>query len=237
MAVGRDHKLSPRGEPVAGNVGHDRVQQGRGGQSVGEAIRHWYGLQGRGDFEKIDVEVIIHNDGHFILIPTGVKMRSQTRPRPLEKVSSPLSFHRDHQSKLWKGQIAAARAHVNPDVSWAASQLERVVSDHQHEDAANIHESDLLRAAGALWLIGMRLGTHLGKGYDCQKSSFAFHALPPYPCPVELKKRSRGFEQYQFVRYPNLPRAVVLCMEHNYINPPPHIDFVELPALAEYLAS
>lgn len=61
MAVGGDHKLS--GNKVeGGKVGHDRIQQASGDQSIGEAIRYWYNLRGRGDFEKIDVEAAIHPD-------------------------------------------------------------------------------------------------------------------------------------------------------------------------------
>lgn len=38
-AVGCYHKLKA-GKPVRGRVGHDRIQ---GKESIGEAIRHWYG--------------------------------------------------------------------------------------------------------------------------------------------------------------------------------------------------
>jgi hypothetical protein len=38
-------------------------------------------------------------------------------------------------------------------------------------------------------------------------------------------------------RYPELPRAVVLCVDHDLVNPPDHVDVVELAALAEYLAN
>lgn len=55
-----------------------------------------------------------------------------------------------------------------------------------------------------------------------------------YTCPVEVKTRSRGFN-YQVTQYPHLPRAVVLCMAHNFVNPPEHIDCVDLSVLAEYL--
>src|SRR6266571_447487 len=67
MAVDRDHKLDSGNKPVPGKVGHDRIQQAGGTQSIGEAIRHWYGLK-KGDFEQIDVEAHIHHAGHFILI-------------------------------------------------------------------------------------------------------------------------------------------------------------------------
>ena len=234
MAVGRDHKLAPGGKAVPGKVGHDRVLQAAGDQSFGEAIRHWYGLPSGRDFWRIHVEAVIHPDGHFILIPTAVKMEGAKRDRPIEKVASPLSFHRDHQSKLWRTQIQTRRRQCSAHVSWAASQIRRVVAENRDKDAKHILEADLLRTAGALSVLGMELSPYLGRGYDCATSRFQFSALPSYPCPVEIKKRSSGFN-YQITRYAQLPRAVVLCMEHDFVNPPDHIDVIELPTLADHL--
>jgi hypothetical protein len=84
MAVDRDHKLGRDGRPVPGNVGHDRIQQGSGKQSIGEAIRYWYNIGAGQDFETIDVEAVIHPEGHFILVPTAVKMRKKQRSQILE---------------------------------------------------------------------------------------------------------------------------------------------------------
>jgi len=234
MAVDKDHKLSQDGEVIDGKVGHDRIQQAGSSQSIGEAIRYWYGIRAGRDFEKIEVEVSIHPDGHFILIPTSVVLRETARPKVLEKVSAPLSFHRDYQSKLWRQQIDLKRRESPSDVIWAASQIGRVVSDHQAPQAKNILESDLLRTVGALSRLGLDLGAYLGTGYDCLDSRFQFLSFPMYTCPVEVKTQSKGFN-YQVTRYPKLPRAVVLCMTHNFVNPPEHIDFIDLPVLAEYL--
>ena len=231
MAVGRDHKISGAGKIVAGKVGHDRIQ---GEESIGEAIRYWYGLKGGHDFERVDLDAAIHPDGHFILIPTAVTMRGATRAQTLEKVISPLSFHRDYQSKLWKKQIEECRKKSATDVSWAGSQIKRVVTEHQNADTKNVHEADLLRAAGALSVLGLDLSLYLTKGYDCPKSCFSFSGYPAYPCPVEIKKHSARFD-YQIMRYTELPRAVVLCIEHDLVNPPDHVDVLELSALADYL--
>lgn len=230
-AVGKDHKLAKAERIVAGKVGHDRIQ---GKESIGKAIHHWYGLKGECNFERIDLEAVIHPDGHFILIPTAVTMRGATRPLKLEKISCPLSFHHDYQSKLWKKQIAFLRKEAANDVSWAGQQIKRVVAEHQYVDAKNIHEADLLRAAGALSLLGLDLSLYLTKGYDCPRSRFCFSKLPSYLCPVEIKKRSSRFD-YQIMHYTELPRAVVICMKHDLVNPPNHVDVVELAALAEYL--
>ncbi|HEX3857580.1 MAG TPA: hypothetical protein VHY30_09825 [Verrucomicrobiae bacterium] len=232
-AVGRDHKISEAGKIIAGKVGHDRIQ---GEESIGEAIRYWYGLKGERDFERIDLDVAIHPDGHFILIPTAVTMRGAKRAQTLEKVISPLSFHHDYQSKFWKKQIEACRKESANDVSWAGSQIRRVVTDHRNADTKNVHEADLLRAAGALSIFGLDLSLYLTKGYDCPKSRFSFSGFPIYPCPVEIKKFSSRFD-YQILRYTELPRAVVLCIEHDLVNPPDHVDILELSALADYLRS
>src|SRR6266496_2463173 len=74
-AVGRDHKLSATGRPVPGRVGHDRIQ---GSQSIGEAIRYWYGLKPGRDFKRIDLEAVIYSDDHFVLIPTSIQLREAT---------------------------------------------------------------------------------------------------------------------------------------------------------------
>ena len=235
MAVGRDHKLTNSGKTVTGRVGHDRIQQAQASNSIGEAIRYWYGIEGGRDFETIEIDVIIHGDGHFIVVPTAVLIRGAARSRVLEKVIWPLSFHRDHQSKLWRQQIEAVRQSSLDRLVWAASQINLIVAGHREPDAKHILESDLLRAAGALSVLGVQLSPYLGNGYDCVKSEFEFRELPSYPCPIEVKKRSRGFN-YQVTRYTKLPRAVVLCMEHNFVNPPEDIDFIELPVLGEYLS-
>src|SRR5436190_20239350 len=76
MAVGRDHKLGKKGRPLKGKVGHDRVQAATGRESIGEAIRFWYGLKLASDFERIDVDIAIHPQGHFVLTPTAVLIRT-----------------------------------------------------------------------------------------------------------------------------------------------------------------
>lgn len=230
MAVGRDHKLS-HGKPVLGRVGHDRIQGANGGASIGEAIRYWYGIKKGRDFEKIQVEVRIHKDGHFILVPTAVTMRGG-RSQHLKNLHAPLSFHEDYQSNLWKEQIRARRKEAASKVEWATCQIAKIVDNHRN--VKQIHEADLLRAAGALSVFGLQLGPYLTKGYDCQSSSFSFLNYPTYPCPVEIKKQSRHF-RYQMSRYKKLPRAVVLCVEHDLANPPEHVDVIELTTLARKL--
>lgn len=233
LAVGKDHRLHG-GKLVRGSVGHDRIQRGHAQRSIGEEIRYWYGLKEDADFETITIDVEIHAEGHFILVPTEVQMRGSKRRQTLEKIHAPLSFSRDYQSKFWREEIERRRKRFSGDLTWAASQLRRIVDGHLDKDAANIHESDLLRAAGPLAHLGVELGPHLGVGYDCPRSAFHFGSLPIYNCPIELKKQSRGF-RYQTSKYVRLPRVVVLCIQHNFVNLPGHVDVIELPALAAYL--
>ena len=109
------------------------------------------------------------------------------------------------------------------------------MADHSDAAAQFIKEEDLLRTAGALSLLGLDLSAYVGKGYDCPKSQFKFGALPSYPSSVEVMKRSVDFD-YQVTRYADLPRAVVLCMHHDYVNPPEHVDILELMTLAKYMS-
>ncbi len=235
VAVGKDHKLTSAGDVIAGRVGHDRIQQGSGAESIGEAIRHWYAIKDRGDFEHIDIDVRIHTEGHFILAPTKVVLRGKHWSIPLRRPLRPLSFHRDLQSRLWKDQIAAVKSNDPDAITWAGKQIQAVVADHV-TGVASVSEADLLRTGGALSKLGLHLGPYLLSGYDCQQSTFKFLKFPDYPCPVEVKKRSRGFA-YQIENYRSLPRAVVLCISHDLENPPEDIDVIELAVLGDYLAN
>jgi hypothetical protein len=236
MAVGRDHKLTANGRVVRGAVGHDRIQQAGAAESIGEAIRKWYGLPRGYDFGHIEVEVSLHREGHFILVPTRAKLRGKAREIELEKATAPLSLTKRNPSILWRRQIEHCLRTNRDAVKWARDEIGRVVNDHHKRNVSNLLESDLLRAAGALSMLGVKLGPYVGQSYDCDPSQFQFLNLPPYACPVEVKKQSRGF-QYQMLRYKPLPRAVVLCMDDNLVNPPDHIDVLELAELERHLTS
>jgi len=234
MAVGRDHKLGPRDKILRGRVGHDRIQQASGTTSIGEAIRHWYGLPLKQDFRRIDVDVQIHPEGHFILAPLRAYLRGGKRAREIERPLFPLSFHHNFQSSLWRRQIDRFRADQPDQKDWLCDQFQRVVREHHATQSRNMHEADLLRAAGALAKLGLQLGPYLVRYYDCDPSLFRFLTYPEYVCPVEVKKHSRDF-RYQMLRYKPLPRAVVLCLDHDLVNVPEHIDVIELSCLADFL--
>lgn len=234
VAVDKDHKLDAKGRIVRGNVGHDRIQA-RGEQSIGEAIRQWYGIRQGTDFERIDVDVILHPEGHFILVPLSARMRGKSRSVQLGKFVSPLSFTADIRSPLWTQQISGRKEVSADDVEWAGSQMRRVVGDHRRGDVPNVHEADLLRTSGALAVLGLQLGPYVVRGLDCPESVFHFDGFPAYPCPVEVKKRSSGFTYQMRKHGRHLPRAVVLCIEHDLRSVPDHVDVLELAAMADYL--
>jgi hypothetical protein len=182
------------------------------------------------------VDVELHPQGHFILSPLRVCMRGKARSIELDKPHRPLSFTRDYQAGLWRRQIERMAQENPAALSWVAEQLGRVVRDQEASNSGNIKEEDLLRTAGALSVLGMNLSAYVGRGYDCPVSWFEMLTYPRYCCPVEIKRSSRGF-RYQILRYQPLPRAVILCVQHDLRNVPSHVDVVELAALAPHVAA
>lgn len=230
-------KFVAAGKLVKANAYHYRVQADEANTSIGEAIRSWFGLRKQGDFERIELSApTMHRENFLILTPTVVSMRNGSRVERLQRIRDPLSFCRDYHSKLWTEQIAKLRAADANTLAWVKDQLATVVRDNKSGKWANILECDLLRAAGALGHLGLELSPYLGRGLDCIDSKFRFGTLPPYTCPVEIKKRSSGFK-YQMQNYTQLPRAVILCLQHDLAELPEHVDVLELSAFDQYLAT
>jgi hypothetical protein len=234
FAVGRDSKLGKNQQPVPGQVGHDRIQQGHAGQSIGEAIRHWYNLPS-GDFERVDVDIEIFEDT-FYVTPLYYKLVGSRKQQPLHRFTNALTFTHDYISPLWVQQLTAVEHRQKGIVSWSLAEICRVMADHQPQSkVAHVQEQDLLRASGPLAHLGLKLGAYVGKGYDCMGTSIHFLDYPDYTVPVEIKKHSRDFK-YQQKKYgqEELSRALVLCAFHDHKVMPKHIDVIELAALCEY---
>lgn len=234
FAVGRDHKLGKGQKPVPGGVGHDRIQQGHARQSIGEAIRYWYNLP-NGDFERVDVDIDVFEDT-FYVTPLYYKLTQGRRAMPIRRVSSPLTFSRRYVSPLWTEQLDYIERRHKGIVRWALDEICRVVGDHRPQSKIpHVQESDLLRAAGSLAHLGMKLGAYVGKGYDCVGTHLQFLRYPEYTIPIEIKRRSRDFE-YQEKKYgrEELSRAAVLCAVHDHEVMPKHIDVIELEALCDH---
>jgi len=235
MAVGRDHKLLSTGRVVAGKVGHDRIQQATEAPgSIGEAVRHWYGMPEGQDFERIDVDARLDAHGQFILTPLIAHFRGKSRSVELERPLYPLSLTRRHQSPLWMRQIDDLAHDRLADIRWVKDEIVRVVDEHRDPLTRNVHEVDLLRVAGAFSKLGVRFSPYSVRYYDCNESVFRFLKLPSYRCPIEIKKESRGFK-YQIERYKPLLRVVVFCVTDTLLNPPEHVDVIELAFVGDHL--
>ncbi len=233
-AVSKDHKIDATGNIVVGKVGHDRIQQGRASESIGESIRKWYNLSS-GDFERIDVEIDIIED-FLYLAPTRYKYANSPKTREITRIERPLTFTCDYASPFWKEQIDHIEGRNAGTTVWSLAEICRIVKDHAvGSKVAYIQEPDILRASGPLKHFGMALGPYVGKGYDCF-TEFSFLKYPTYRVPVEIKRQSRNFS-YQQKKYgkDELSRAVVLCAFHDLKNVPRNIDIVELQALCDYL--
>ncbi|MBM4040855.1 MAG: hypothetical protein FJ290_20330 [Planctomycetes bacterium] len=226
VAVAKDRVLDgDRLRP--GKVGHDRIQRQRAGASIEGQIRHWYSLPD-GEIVRVDFAEVLHKHA-LLLLPTKVHF-SSGRTKSLCFNLHPLTFTENVQSQLLMDQVCGCR-----DAAWVHAQLDGVVRDHT-DGKPHVVESDLLRTSGALSRLGIRLGCYQGKGYDCFDSSFQFGRFPQYSCPVEIKKRSSGFD-YQVLKRTQPERATVLCVEHD--DPSvmtPVVDVLELRALTGFLA-
>jgi hypothetical protein len=121
FAVSTKHKLDTKLLPVGGRVGHDRIQQGKAKESIGESIRDWYHLPA-GDFETIDVDIDIREDV-FYLTPLNIKFRKKARAIELERMHKPLSFTMDYVSPLWIDQIIHIAKCNKGIVEWSISEI------------------------------------------------------------------------------------------------------------------
>jgi hypothetical protein len=235
LAVAGDAKRAQDGEVVPGKVGHDRVQKAGGPESIGEAIRHWYKLKS-GAFERIDLKVEVLDD-KFYLTPVGYKYAGGSKTYEIPRPEFPLSFNDEKQSQLWRRQLDRVREAQPEMLRWSLEDICRVAQAHADESGfRHVREEDLLRAAGALKVLGVELGPYVGKGYDCE-GEFRFLDYEPYKVPIEIKKSSKGFKYQQSKYSPEkLSRAVILCMRHDLRTVPRNVDVVQLSTLCSALA-
>jgi len=233
FAVSENRKLDQHLRVVEGSVGHDRIQQGRAAESIGEAIRGWYKLP-PGDFERIDVEIDVIDDA-FYLTPLKYRYADKPRGKEIPRIERPLTFTKSYASAFWIQQLVGVNQAQPGIVSWSLGEICRIVQDH-HPGAklAYVKEEDLLRASGPLKHLGLSLGGYVGKGYDCL-SEFEFLEYPAYSVPVEIKRHSLDF-RYQERKYGKelLSRAVVLCAIDDHKQMRKNIDVIELQALCDY---
>lgn len=233
LAVSENRKLDADFRPISGAVGHDRIQQARAAQSIGESIRVWYNLP-TGDFERIDVDIEIVDDV-FYVTPLRYKYAGKPNGRDIALVERPLTFTSSYISSFWTQQLIYVNKRQPGIVAWCLQEICRIVIDHVRKTKlAHVQEPDLLRASGPLKHLGVALGGYVGKGYDCV-TQFTFIDFPSYTAPVEIKRLSRDFS-YQQRKYgkDELSRAVVLCAIHDHKQVPKNVDIIELQALCKY---
>jgi len=234
FAVSTDRKLDAQHSPVPGNVGHDRIQQGRAAQSIGESIRFWYKLS-TGNFQRIDVDIEIRDDA-FYLTPLKCRYAGRSITRDIPTVERPLTFSNSYVSPFWRSQLEAVEKKERGIVTWSLHEICRVVQDHLPKSRLpHIQEPDILRASGPLKHLGVTLGGYVGKGFDWI-TEFSFLGYPTYQVPVEIKRNSSGF-RYQAKKYGRneLSRAVLLCAIHDHKRVPKNIDVIELSAMCQHL--
>ena len=232
FAVSADHKLDKNKKVVKGKVGHDRIQQGYARESIGESIRRWYALK-KGDFDYIEVDIDIVDD-IFHIRPLKVKYVNSKRSVSLPITDRPLTFTKNYVSTLWDKQIQKLQKRQRCKLSWALNEICRIIEAHRFK-RSNVSEEDILRASGPLKCLGLMLGPHLRRGYDCPDSWFKFLKYPEYPVPIEIKRESKDF-RYQQKKYSKdqLSRVVILCVHHNLKHVPLNVDVIELSALCQW---
>jgi len=219
-----------------GKVGHDRLQRTTAAASVEGAIIHWFRIKAKSPIKRVDFREACYKSrvtGSYALIIMPERITFQNgREEALPFERNPLTLTHNHRSNLLLQQINTVAPQKR---RWAKTQIERVISDHLGRKLSYLGEEDLLRTSGALYKLGIRLGAYRRKGYDCFDTEFQFLQLPPYRCPVEVKKNSSNFD-YQILKKTKPERAVVLCLRHKpTYSPPDVVDIIELDALYQIL--
>lgn len=136
MAVSKDYKLAGA-QIVPGRVGHDRIQQAKATESIGEAIRKWYKLPAGYDFERIDVDIEVR-DSKFYITPVGYRLVGRSRSVEVPKPVFPLSFHRNFQSHLWRNQLKEVQKENPTEFKWALEEIRRIASAHEKPRIPNV---------------------------------------------------------------------------------------------------
>jgi hypothetical protein len=194
-----------------GSVEHDRVQSGHKVRSVADQIAYWYNLR-RPDIERIEFEDSFDGDG-FVIRPSRVKFVGRSSFKTISPDPQPLTIVPGHQSQILTDQLRDLARTGSGRCAWSASQISEIVAEHDRR-SRDVDERDLLRASGALDMLGIKLGRYRTKGIDCADARFRVDGYPEYSCPVEIEERSRGFLAGHHAAH-RTQRAVLLCMEHN----------------------
>ena len=239
VAVAAD-KVLEKGKLRPGGVDHDRLQRQQAGYSVENEIKNWFSLDKRRQLYKLDFrERMYHSQitgkDAFLFFPEKIAF-SEMKSKKLLLYPQPLTFTGNHRSPLIENHLKKLDQADRESILWAREQIGRVVRDHLERQVPYTGEEDLLRVSGALARLGIQLDAYRRKGYDCFESEFTLLDFPSYVCPVEIKKRSSGFD-YQILKKTSPERALVLCLQHDPgFVPPELVDVIELKALHHHLS-
>ncbi|MCH8150912.1 MAG: hypothetical protein IH830_00890 [Planctomycetes bacterium] len=216
-----------------GRVGHDRVQSAGRARTIADQIAYWYSLKRR-DIERIDFEDSFDHNNCFVIRPTKIKFFNRKARKTVYPDSNPLTIIRGRQAPLLTNHFRSTLQRDRSKREWVTDQICSLVADHK-PTAPNVDERDLLRASGALDMLGIRLGTYRLKDIDCPDASFTADGFPAYPCPIEVEERSSGFLASHHKKH-RKERVVVLCMEHDRDEVlSGYVDIIELRELCRLL--
>jgi hypothetical protein len=213
-----------------GSVGHDRVQSGRAVPSVADQVAAWYRLD-RNDVERIEFADSFDRDA-FVICPTYVQFFGRKRRLTLQKDAHPLSVIAGHHSAVIGEHLGMLRQREARLLKWAGNELDLIVGEHE-VSRRDVDERDLLRASGALAVVGIRLGPYRVRGIDCPDARIGLCGYPSYPCPVEVEEASSGFLAQHHEAH-RATRVLVLCMRHTAREIlRDYVDVVELRELSK----
>jgi hypothetical protein len=172
----------------------------------------------------------------FVIRPERVKFFNRKGTKTVYPDQHPLTLVAGHQSRLWTEQIKGGSGFPSPTLRWLKTQVSTIVSEHEAA-SLNIDERDLLRSAGALDLMGLRLGVYRGKGLARPDARVQFDGYPEYPCPVEVEEQSGGFLAKHHRAHRRM-RLALLCVEHDRREVlQGYVDVIELRELARLLGT
>lgn len=215
-----------------GKVGHDRVQSGGKVSSIADQIAHWYCLK-RASIERIEFEDSLDRDA-FVVRPSYVKFFGQKARKTLYPDSNPLTLIEGRRSPLFMKNLATQSDFSKDCFPWIRDQIGSMVVEHQRQQL-NVDERDLLRASGALGMMGITLGMYRAKGIDCPDSRFRLCGYPEYPCPIEVEEKSSGFLATHHDAH-RRQRVVLLCLTHDAAQVlQGYVDVIELRELDRLL--
>ncbi len=181
-----------------------------------------------------DVELPLASPLVFIVKPLTVRTRASEKIFDCRHYYYPLAFNHHTKSKLWIEQLKIVERKHEHLFKWATEQLTSLVKNFQQHQGKGLRAVELLRASGALSVLGFQLGSPSGSMGSSEVSYAKFSRFPKYNCFVELRRRSSEFTK-TWTEIPRFPRTVLFCYEHDREFPGETVDIIELRELANHM--